>query len=217
MPVDVMKELERAGAVLTDRHFVYTSGKHGSAYVNSDPLFPDVRLVSELCEMLVAPFAGQVDTVAAPATGGIVLAVLAARAFVDRGEDVRAVWGDKADGDFIFERAGFIDQVRGKRVLVVEDLLNTGLSVDRVCRLVERTGGELVGASVIANRGSSTAASLGVPQLEALATVTMDVFDAGQCTLCTERRPIVSDIGHGASYMAHHPDHPGGFISLLNK
>ena len=69
------------------------------------------------------------------------LAVLSARAFADKGEDVAITWADKADGEFIFERAGFAQKLVGKRVLVVEDLLTTGGSVDKVCRAVEAAGG----------------------------------------------------------------------------
>ena len=89
--MDVLKELDRAGAVLQDRHFVYTSGKHGSAYINMDPLFPNVGVVSQFADMLVKPFAGQVDTVIAPATGGIVLAVLAAQALSRERERERSI------------------------------------------------------------------------------------------------------------------------------
>ena len=124
--MDILQELDKAGAVYLDRHFIYTSGKHGSGYINLDPIYTSVSLVSDLCRELIAPFHGQVDTVAAPAVGGIVLAVLSARAFADKGEDVAITWADKADGEFIFERAGFAQKLVGKRVLVVEDLLTTG-------------------------------------------------------------------------------------------
>ena len=43
--LDILAELDRVGAILLDRHFVYKSGKHGSGYINMDPLFPDVALV----------------------------------------------------------------------------------------------------------------------------------------------------------------------------
>lgn len=216
MSVDVLAELEDAGAIYTDKHFVYTSGKHGSAYINLDPLFPNVRLTSELCELMIEPFFGRVDTVAAPATGGIVLGVLSARSFNNHGQPVASVWADKSDGEFVFERAGFLEHITGKRVLVVEDLLNSGVSVERVCRLVEKHGGEIVGASVVCNRGPSTKESLGVPQLEALATVKMEIVPADECTLCANGVPIVEDIGHGSDYKADHPDYTGGYVTLLS-
>lgn len=216
MAIDVLKELNRLGAVIQDQHFVYTSGKHGSAYINSDPMFPDASTVAEIADQLIEPYLGQVDTVVAPATGGIVLAVQAALAFARKNERVAGIWADKSNGGFVFERAGFIQHVQGRRVLVVEDLLNTGGSVEKTCRLVESTGGQLVGASVVCNRGTATAESLGVPELTTLAEVQMQVFDADACPLCAEGRAIVDDIGHGDKYKAENPNYAGGYVSLIS-
>jgi orotate phosphoribosyltransferase len=216
MSFDVLKELERLGAVIENRHFVYTSGKHGSAYINSDPMFPDVDVVSKLADLLIEPFLDRVDTVVAPATGGIVLSVQAGMAFVRKGKPVAAIWADKNDGGFVFERAGFTQHVTGKRVLVVEDLLNTGGSVEKTCRLVEQHSGELVGVSVVCNRGNSTKESLRVPELRALETVRMDFYDAANCPLCAEGRPVVDDLGHGDTFKAANPTYAGGFISLVS-
>ena len=216
MALDVMAELAQAGAIYTDRHFIYTSGKHGSAYINSDPMFPHVQTVADLCDLLIEPFDKEVDTVAAPATGGIVLGVLSALAFAKKSQSVASVWADKSGSQFVFERAGFVEQIKGKRVLVVEDLLNTGGSVEKVCRLVEAHGGTLVGASVVCNRGSSTAESLQVPRLETLANVTMDVYEADACPLCKAKQPIVDDLAHGDKYKANHPGYPGGYVSLIS-
>src|SRR5688572_21433521 len=71
--MDILQRLDEAGAVYLNRHFIYTSGKHGSGYINLDHIFTDVGLVSDLCKSLIEPFSGQVDTVVAPATGGIML------------------------------------------------------------------------------------------------------------------------------------------------
>jgi orotate phosphoribosyltransferase len=211
--MDVLSELDRVGAILLDRHFVYKSGKHGSGYINMDPLFPDVELVAAICAELVRPFEGSFDSVAGPATGGIVLAFAAAGQAGRAG--VRAVWADKTADGFAFERAGFLGHVSGRRVLVVEDLLTTGGSVAAVCREVVRHGGELVGASVICNRGAVTAGQIGVPRLESLATVNFEAVDPQRCPLCAAGVPIVADIGHGAAYQAEHPDHPGGYVTVL--
>ena len=210
--VDVLAELDRVGAILLDRHFVYKSGKHGSGYINMDTLFPDVALVSAICAELVRPFVDEFDTVASPATGGVVLAFAAAS---QAGGDVAAVWADKSEDGFAFERAGFVAQLTDKRVLVVEDLLTTGGSVVGVCREIERHGGTVVGVSAICNRGGVTAEQLGVPRLEALATVSFEAVAEETCPLCAAHVPIVEDVGHGAEYKAEHPDYPGGYVSLL--
>lgn len=219
--MDILKELDQAGAVLLNQHFVYKSWKHGSGYINMDPLFPDVQVVEELCIGLITPFrdgAGGIafDTIAAPATGAIVLAVLAANETGQRfGCNIPAVWADKDGDDFVFERAGFTDHLKGKRVLVIEDLLTTGGSVLKVCREAEKHGAEVVGVSVIVNRGGLTAEQLGVPRLEALAAVNFTAVDAEKCQLCLDGVPIVEDIGHGADYKTKHPDYAGGYVKLL--
>lgn len=225
MPLDILAELEKAGAVLLDRHFVYKSGKHGSGYINMDPLFPNIRLLEELGTELVEPFRATwmdsekppIETVAAPATGGILLAYAAAKAWHQgtlKGI-LPAVWADKDGDDFVFERAGFTSHLRGKNVLIVEDLLTTGGSVIKVRREAEKHGARIVGVSAIVNRGGVTADDLGVPRLETLASVSFEAIQADACPLCEQNIPIVEDIGHGTAYKQEHPNYPGGYIALL--
>jgi orotate phosphoribosyltransferase len=214
--MDVLQELENARAVLSGRHFVYKSGKHGSGYINMDTVFPDLSLTRQLCELLADPFRGEgIEVVAAPAVGGIVLAALTALAFDGSAPGAAAVWADKAGDGFVFERAGFAERLAGSSVLVVEDLLTTGGSVLKVCRQVEACGGTVRGVSVVCNRGGVTAGQLGVPRLEALASVDFDAVDESDCELCRAAVPIVADIGHGAEFRARHPDYAGGYVRLL--
>lgn len=222
--MDIMKELAQAGAVLQDRHFVYASGKHGSGYINMDPLFPNLKLIAELGAELVIPFRATwadsdrpaVQTIAAPATGGILLAYAAAYAWHrDLSDPLPAVWADKNNGDLIFERAGFSQHLQGKNVLVVEDLLTTGGSVEKVCRQAEAHGANIVGVSAIINRGGVTAADLGVSRLEFLAEVSFEAIDAIACPLCEQAKPIVIDVGHGAKFQDDNPDYAGGYVKLL--
>jgi orotate phosphoribosyltransferase len=210
---DVLALLDGVGAVVLDRHFVYKSGKHGTGYINMDPLFPDVNAVSDLCRQLSLPFEGQFSTVASPAVGGVVLAF--ATACQVPGSKPWAVWADKDGDDFRFERAGFTDHLEGQRVLVVEDLLTTGGSVIKVCREAEKHGAEIIGVSVIVNRGGVTAEQLGVPRLEELASVSFDAFAPAECPQCAKGVPIVQDIGHGTSFKTEHPDYAGGYTKLL--
>jgi orotate phosphoribosyltransferase len=210
--VDVLRELRSAKAVLTGRHFVYKSGKHGSGYLNMDMVFPDVSLTRRLCVLLAEPFRGEgIGVVAAPAVGGIVLAALTALAL---GPEAAAVWADKDGDGFAFERAGFADRLSGSAVLVVEDMLTTGGSVAKVCRLVEEAGGVVRGVSVVCNRGGVTAAELGVPRLESLASVDFDAVEESECELCRNEVPIVEDVGHGADFKVLHPEYAGGYVKL---
>ena len=212
--MEVLQALESRGAVLLDHHFVYKSGTHGPNYINMDPLFPEVALVSLLCHKLSNAYKFQrVDTVVGAATGGIPLAVLTAQAMMGA---PAAVWADKRGDDFVFERAGFTEHLRGKDVVIVEDLLNTGDTTKKIIAQVRAHGGNILGVSVICNRGPETTQSLDVPELHQLSAVDFQVFDADSCPLCEQQVPIVEDIGHGEKYKATHSDYPGGFTKLLS-
>ncbi|GII24368.1 phosphoribosyltransferase family protein [Planosporangium mesophilum] len=216
--MDVLRQLAERGAISTDRHFVYASGRHGAAYINLDHALPDTTLMARLCRELAAPFQGQAEIVAAPAVGGIVLAVLTAQALTsDGGAAIPAVWADKTGGGGLaVERAGFADLLRGRAALVVEDLITTGGSVAAVCREVERHGARVVGVSAVCNRGGATAGELRVPRLHSLAEVELAAFPADACPLCAEEIPIVADVGHGGEFQALRPDYPGGFVPLIS-
>lgn len=212
--INVMAELSKAGAVYVDQHFVYASGQHGPGYINMDPLFPDVDLMAALGAQLVRPFRAEFDTVAGPATGGIVVAFSAASRVTDPPRP-KAVWADKVNGGFAFERAGFAGHLAGKRVLIVEDLLTTGGSVRKVCEAARTHGATVIGVSVVCRRGRVTAEDLGVPRLEVLADVDFAATPADQCQLCADNVPIVADIGHGEEYRRQHSGYPGGYVQLL--
>ncbi len=69
-----LKDLEAVGAVITNSHMVYTSWKHGSAYVNKDDVYPHVVLTSQLCREIARAFRDDdIEVVVAPAVGGVVL------------------------------------------------------------------------------------------------------------------------------------------------
>lgn len=227
--MDILETLAARGAVLTDKHFVYKSGKHGPHYINMDPVFPDVMLLRDLGAKLGAGYRHGSDfakwtganTVVAAATGGIPLAFataldLSLRPQEENVEPVTWAWADKVGDDFAFERAGFVEQLAGKRVLVVEDLLNTGDTVKKVVAQVRRHGGEVIGVSVVCNRGNETAVSLGVPRLEQLASVEFQAFDSWSCPLCKDHLPIVCDIGHGREYQQMNGGYSGGFVTVLS-
>lgn len=218
--MNVLETLAERGAILTNMHFVYKSGKHGPHYINMDSVFTDTKLMMEICMALGDSFFREgpaVETVVGAATGAIPLAVMTA---VQLGDGKRwpypaVAWADKVGHDFAFERAGFSEQLNGKRVLVVEDLLNTGDTVKKVIEQARKHGADIIGVSVVCNRGPETAESLGVPRLETLASVNFQAFDADTCPLCADRLSIIEDIGHGGAYRLENPDYIGGFVKFL--
>lgn len=198
--------LNDVGAVITDSHIVYTSGKHGTAYVNKDAVYPHTEKISALCSMIAGQFFRNhedVDVVVAPALGGIVLTQwVAYHLSYLTSKEVLAVYAEKtADGNFVFTR-GYDKLVIGKRVLVLEDVLNTGGSVKKVVNLVRTTGGEVVGLGALCNRGGVTSQDVGdVLKLFSLIDVTLDAWDASDCPLCAQGVPINTDVGKGKEFL----------------
>lgn len=215
--MDILQGLAEHGAVYKDLHFVYKSKTHGPHYINPDAFSPDVAFLNGVCEDIAWEFRNDaIDVVVSAAVGGIPTGVLVALhlSFLRR-LPVQSVWGDKDGDNFVFERAGFAEKVKDKRVLFVEDLLNKGDTTKKVVDLIRQNGGEVIGAGAICNRGGATAESLGVPRFVPLSEVDFEMFDPAVCPLCQANVPIVADIGHGAEYKAANPDYPGGYISLL--
>ncbi len=240
--------LARHDAVLVNSHFVYTSGKHGSAYVDKDAVSPHSFDLNGLCFAIARHFEyDRIEVVVAPAVGAIalcqhtalhlselreelpggasreVLALYAEReeillatkgiatTLLNKGNffeqtDVRHTLKEKDElvvktDKFIFKR-GYGKLVKGKRVLVVEDILNTGGSADRVVKCVREAGGEVVGLGAICNRGGVSAEQLGVPKLFALLNVSLDAYEPEKCPLCKAGVPINEEVGHGKDFMA---------------
>lgn len=190
--------LAESGAVLQGSHVVYTSGRHGSAYVNKDAVYPHTDRVRELCAMmaeLARPL--RAEAVCGPAMGGIILAQWTGNAL-----GLPAVYAEKApDGGMVLKR-GYDRVVRDRRVLVVEDVLNTGGSIAETVRAVAAVGGIVVGAVALCNRGGVTAEAVGAPVLHALLEVTLDSWPADECPLCRDGVSINTDVGKGREFLA---------------
>ena len=190
--------LAEARAIITDSHVVYTSGKHGSAYVNKDAVYPNTTRVAELCRHLAdAAAPHRPEIVCGPAMGGIILAQ-----WTGHHLGIPAVYAEKAEGGGMTLRRGYDKLVQGRRVLVVEDILNTGGSVTDAVRAVRAAGGEPVMVAALVNRGRITAADVGVPALAALLDVDLDAFDPAACPLCRDRVPVNTDVGKGREFLA---------------
>lgn len=71
---EVLQVLGKVGAVIADSHIVYTSGKHGTVYVNKDAVYPHTAETSRLCQAIAKRFVDdKVEVVIAPAIGGNVI------------------------------------------------------------------------------------------------------------------------------------------------
>ncbi|HWP64853.1 MAG TPA: phosphoribosyltransferase family protein [Candidatus Limnocylindria bacterium] len=190
--------LAESGAVIRDSHVVYTSGRHGSAYVNKDAVYPHTERVRELCALMAEPARPLgAEVVCGPAMGGIILAQ-----WTGHHLGLPAVYAEKAPEGGMALRRGYDALVRGRRVLVVEDVVNTGGSLADTIRAVRAAGGVVAGATALCNRGGVTAADLDIPVLHALLELSLDSWTAEECPLCRRGVPVNTQVGKGREFLA---------------
>ncbi len=204
MKNDIINILKKSNAVITDSHIVYTSGKHGSIYINKDAIYPHTDFASKVGKMFADKFKNKaIDVVAAPALGGIVLSQWTAHHLSKlRKKKILGIYTEKdANKNQIFTR-GYDKFVKGKKVLVIEDLTTTGGSVKKVIDSVKKAGGKVVGVGVMINRNPKEVNSkfMKAPFL-ALGILEAEAFDENKCPLCKQNIPINTTVGHGKKYL----------------
>ena len=179
-----VEQIFREAGAFRDGHFVLASGKHSSRYLEKFQVLQWPVRTAALCAD-VAEWARSVAprTVAGPTTGGIILAHEVARQM-----ELRAVYAERTLGGSGREfRRGF-ELGSAEPVLVVDDIMTTGGSVQETIGAVRRAGAKVVGAAVLVDR-SGGSASLDVP-LHALWTVDIPTFDAADCPECAQGVPL---------------------------
>lgn len=202
---DVLDIFKKTGGYITGSHIVYTSGKHGEAYLNKDAIYPHTREISSICKEIAERFKDDgIEVVAAPALGGIILSQWTAYHLSNAtGKEVLGVYTEKTpEKNQIFTR-GYDALIRGKKVLVVEDITNTGGSVMKVVASVKNAGGEVSAICVLANRDPEniTTEKLGI-KFVPLAEIKMQAWDEADCPLCKKGVPINTTVGKGREYLA---------------
>lgn len=143
--MDLGAVLEASGAVLRG-HFLLSSGRHSDVYFEKFRVIEDPVALSALCCEIAAHFADRgITLVAGPTTGGIIIAFEVARQM-----GLRALYVESEDGVKTLRRGANVPP--GSKVLVVDDVLTTGLSVRETIEAVQRFGGEVVGVGVLIDR-----------------------------------------------------------------
>jgi orotate phosphoribosyltransferase len=212
--------LTRSNAVIRGDHFVYITGQHGDGWIDKDAIFPDTTHGDRLGALLAAAAAGRdVEIVCGPATGGLIVSQWTAHhlavpsVFADHGKERgydprRAVEaGAPLRPPFVLGR-GYDRMVAGKRVLVVDDVVNTGESLAETTDAVRTAGGEVVAVGALCTRGNADAGAVGCDDFFYLLEVEVPSWPAKECELCRRRVPISTRYAHGADYLAAHPDYP---------
>lgn len=175
--MDNVEEIfEKSGAVLNG-HFLLASGLHSPVYWEKFQVLQYPEYTVQLCAMIAQNFAKEeIETVAGPTTGGIILAFEVARQM-----GLRSLYAEKvADKGHDFRRGFTISA--GERILVVDDILSTGGSVREVIEAIVNRGGLVAGVGVLVDR-SGGKVDFGVP-LFACHRTEIVTYPADDCPLC---------------------------------
>lgn len=206
----ILDILRKTNAIITDSHIVYTSGKHGSVYINKDAIYPHIEYASMVGKIFAEKFKNKaIDVVAAPALGGIILSQWTAYHLSKlRKKKILGIYTEKDENkNQVFTR-GYDKFVKDKKVLVIEDLTTTGGSVKKVVISVKKAGGKVVGVGVMINRNPKEVNSKFLKSpFVALGVLKAEAFDEDKCPLCKNGVPVNTSVGHGKKYLQSHKTH----------
>lgn len=168
----VLDEFRAAGALL-EGHFILSSGLRSPRYLQCARVLMDPKRAERLCADLAARIraldVGRIDLVASPAMGGVIVGYEMGRQL-----GVPALFFERVDGKLSLRRGFSIE--KGARVVMVEDIVTTGLSSRECIAGIAEEGGETVAAACLIDR-SGGKADLGVP-LAALTTLDIPTYAA---------------------------------------
>ena len=170
---DVLNEFRAAGA-LREGHFVLSSGLHSPVFLQKNLVFMDARRCERLCKALadkIVAAVGPVDVAISPAVGGIIPGYETARHL-----GVPSLYVEREGGAFKLRRGFHVEP--GQRVVMVEDIVTTGLSSRECIEAIRRAGGDVVAAACVVDR-SGGEVDIGVP-LVALAAMRVPAYPADQ-------------------------------------
>ncbi len=164
--------------VLLNGHFILTSGKHSNHYMQCAKITQYPEYTAEFCKILAENFKDDnVDVVIGPAVGGIIVAYELARQL-----NAKNLFAERENGKMTLRR-GF-ELKEGNRVVVAEDVITTGGSVQEVIDLVKEMGAEVVGVGVFVDR-SMGKAEFGA-KLASCYKADVVAYNPDECPLCKE-------------------------------
>jgi len=156
---EVLEIFREVGAIL-EGHFILTSGRHSAVYMQKAHIFMHADLTERLCRALAEKIRdqvpGEIDYVVGPAVGGLIPAYETSRHL-----HLPAIWVEREGGKFKLRR---FDVAKGARVVIIEDIVTTGLSIRETVAAMREAGAEVVAAACIVDR-SAGKANVGVPLL----------------------------------------------------
>lgn len=149
----------RASQALLEGHFLLSSGRHSAHYLQCARVLMDPmrasRLASALAQRIPRELRKEITKVVSPAMGGVIIGHEMGRAL-----GIEALFVERPTGTFELRRGFSLEP--GDKVLMVEDVVTTGLSSKEAIRCIESEGGEVIAAAALVDR-SAGSVDLGVP------------------------------------------------------
>src|SRR6185436_13732048 len=192
-----LKDLQQSGVLMLDGHFDYGNGYHGRVYLNPHQLFrhPSTiwRFAQDLIDLLPTEIVQATEVVAGPVTGGALLAhtiagLLDSRRSLTHPPCSFAPFTYDPAGAFTL-RAFYARELAGKRVLLADDVRNTGETFARCAGLVKEAGGIVLATVEIYDRLEAVAET-GAPNFPLAEFKAPENFKAAACPLCAAHVPI---------------------------
>jgi len=188
-----IEQIYKDSGALLSGHFVLSSGNHSPNYLQSAKVLEDPKraelLATALADM-IKESGIKIDTVCAPALGGVIAGYELARAL-----GVRSIFVERKEGKMELRR-GF-EVAKGENILICEDIITTGGSALEASNIIESLGANVVGFAALANRGfckregtqNSPKPECKLPTnkpLFALADFEFEIYEPRECPLCKE-------------------------------
>ena len=194
-----LEELKSLGVLMVDSHFDYGNGYHGSVYLNPHGLFQQPgtiwRFAQDLIARIPADLVTATEVVSGPVMGGALLAHTIA-GLMDGHRPLTtpachfAPLSIDGTGSLVL-RAFYREVVRGKRVLLVDDVRNTGKTFERAKALIEDAGGKVIATVQICDRLEALV-DLGVPNIALAEYPAPENYPAADCPLCRKGIPVAT-------------------------
>ena len=186
-----VKQIYMDANALLQGHFKLSSGNHSEYYLQSAKVLEQPKTANLLATALAEQIKAsglEIDTVCAPALGGLIAGYALAQAL-----DCRYIFAERVNGEMSIRRGFEIKE--GEKVLMCEDIITTGGSAMEAAAVVKSLGGEIVGVAALANRGFckrensdvTTKANCKLPQdipFFALADFTFEMYAPEECPMC---------------------------------
>jgi len=192
-----LQDLQEYHVLMLNGHFDFGNGYHGRVYLNPHQLFrhPSTiwRFAQDLLDVLPASILDATDLVAGPVTGGALLAHTMA-GLLDSRRDIAgpptlfAPFTADAHSGHSLSRF-YQQQVKGKRVLLVDDVRNTGQTLQRCAALVKEAGGTVIATAQIYDRMEAVV-HLDAPNIALAEYKAPENYPVAQCPLCQSGQPI---------------------------